>query len=836
MKLRNKVLIAISTAWLIFLSLTYIGSQYFLIRSFISLEQSHADQDLGRIDQALDQINYALYTFTSDWSHWNDLYDFMQDKNPSFVSNNLNMTAFVNSHINLLSYWDKSGHLKVGSGIDTNGKKIISFPKGIENYIYPNSPLLSRKDVNQDIRGYAKVQDGILLVAASAITDGDKLMPILGATVTGRWFDQALVNKIADTTKLEVKLYLPDAISKNTQLSEVFHAISKSDPHLSEPIDEDFLQGFTLLKDINNKPIGMLRMQTPRTIYKTGQEAIRYYLSSFMILAILFSGLILWLLRSLIIRRLEKLDHEVANIAAKKTVKQRVDASGTDELSSVSHEINLMLDTIQSSQEQLEQRVEERTQELKQANIQLKQEITERRAVERELVVHKENLVRLAHYDDLTHLPNRVLFNEILNKAIVNAKKKNASLGILFIDLDRFKAINDALGHSTGDAVLKEMATRFSRLMRSSDILARLGGDEFIVLLNEIHQAETATDIANQILKVSSDPVKVGSHEFHISTSIGICMFPKDGESLEDLQKNADMAMYKAKRQGGRSYLFFSTEMNTIANQHIEMETALRRAITNKEFILYFQPQLNLKTGEINRVEALIRWAHPTHGMISPMSFIPLAEESGLILEIGEWAIQEAARICCLWKAQGFEKITVGVNISPKQFQHQDVAGIIANVLKETGLSPHSLEVEITETAIMNNVEEAIIKLNRIKSLGVEISIDDFGTGYTSISYLKQFPVSILKIDRVFVKNLPDNQNDAGITTAVIGLAHSLGLHVIAEGVETLEQLTFLSENDCDMIQGYYLGRPVPYQDIVFQISDVNSVKKNFHLMNESRE
>lgn len=826
MKLRNKVLIAISTAWLLFLSLTYIGSNYFLIRSFISLEDSHADQDLGRIDQALDQINYSLYTFTSDWSHWNDLYDFMQDKNPAFVSNNLNMTAFVNSHINLLSYWDKSGKLKVGSGIDTSLKKITTFPKGIEKYIYPNSPLLNRKDVNHDIRGYAKVDNGILLIAASAITDGDKLMPILGATVTGRWFDQELVNKIADTTKLDVKLYLPNHFSENPNLNQIYQNISKGKPHFTSPIDEDLLQGYTIIKDINEEPIGMLGMKTPRTIYKTGQEAIRYYLISFMVLAVLFSGLILWLLRFLIIQRLEKLDHEVASIAAKKTVRQRVDASGSDELSSVSREINLMLDTIQTSQEQLEHRVEERTQELKQTNIQLKQEITERRAVERELMVHKENLVRLAHYDNLTNLPNRVLFNEILNKAIANAKKKNISLGILFIDLDRFKTINDALGHSTGDAVLKEMAKRFSSLIRSNDILARLGGDEFIVLLNEINHSEIATNIADSILKSASEPVRVGSHEFYISTSIGICMFPQDGESLEDLQKNADMAMYKAKRQGGRSYLFFSTEMNTIANQHIEMETALRRAITNQEFVLYFQPQLNLKTGEINRVEALIRWAHPTHGMISPATFIPLAEESGLILEIGEWAIQEAARVCSIWKSQGFNQITVGVNISPKQFQHQDVAGLLSKALKENHLPPHALEVEITETAIMNNVEEAIVKLNRIKSLGIEISIDDFGTGYTSISYLKQFPVSILKIDRVFVKNLPDNQNDAGITTAVIGLAHSLGLRVIAEGVETLEQLNFLADHQCDMIQGYYLGRPVPYEDIVFETHDFNSEKK----------
>lgn len=836
MKLRNKVLIAISIAWLIFLSLTYIGSRFFLIRSFIALEQTHADQDLGRIDQALDQNNYSLYTYTADWAHWNDLYDFMQYKSPAFVANNLNMTAFVNSNIQMISYWNKAGRLAVGSGIDTENKKMVAFPKGLEKYIYPGSLLLDRKDVNKDIRGYIHVDQGIMLIAASAITDGDKLLPILGANVFARSLNKDLVAKIADTTKLNVNLYLPKEIEKDSYLKNIFQSISGDKNHLSVPLNEDYLRGYTIIKDIYQKPIGMLRMQIPRTIYKTGQEAIQYYLVSFMLLAVLFSGLILWLLRFLIIRRLEKLDREVASIAAKKAIRQRVDASGTDELSFVSKEINHMLDTIQSAHEQLEQRVEERTQELKKTNIQLKQEVTERRAVERELTVHKENLVRLAHYDNLTSLPNRVLFNEILNKSIENAKKKDLNLGILFIDLDRFKTINDALGHSTGDAVLKEMAARFNKLMRSNDILARLGGDEFIVLLNEIEDTEIATTIAQNILNAASEPVKVGTHEFFISTSIGICMFPRDGESLEDLQKNADMAMYKAKRQGGRSYLYFSSEMNTIANQNIEMEAALRRAIANNEFVLHFQPQLNIATGEINRVEALIRWSHPVHGMISPASFIPLAEESGLILQIGEWAIKEAARICCIWKEQGYTNITVGVNISPKQFQHQDIAQIVANTLRETQLSPHFLEIEITETAIMNNVETAITKLNRIKSLGVEISIDDFGTGYTSISYLKQFPVSLLKIDRLFVKNLPDNQNDAAITIAVIALAHNLGLRVVAEGVETLNQLNFLAEHSCDLIQGYYLGRPVPYHDIVFQLNDFKNAKKNHQPVNALRE
>lgn len=811
MKLRNKVLIGIGLVWLLFLILTYAGSRFFLIQSFLKLENAHAEQDLARVNQALDQINYSLYTYASDWSHWNDLYDYIQGKNNAFIPNNINMTTFINSTINTVTFWDKNQQLMFGTAIDTENKKFIGYPPGLQAYLYSGSKLLDRKDANKDLRGYILTDRGILMVAACSITDGDKLLPPMGAAIFARLISPQIVDKIKDTTKLNLELFLPSQIKDQSALQKAFSIISTNESGwLDYPIDENTLEGFTVIKDINKKPIGMFKMATPRVIYQTGVEAIRYYIYTFIALGVLFSLLMLWLLRMLIIKRLERLDDDVAEISKNNELSRRVDETGKDELSSVSQQINNMLGIIEASQLKLEHRVQERTQELQKTNVQLQQEIAERKSVEKELIIHKEHLVRLAHYDSLTSLPNRVFFNEMLTKTLSHAKRHKKMLAILFIDLDRFKTINDALGHRMGDLVLKEIAARFSTVLRAGDVLARLGGDEFIILLNDIDHPKYASPVAEKILFLCSQSIKIEAHEFFITTSIGICTFPTDGTSLEDLLKNADMAMYKAKKAGGGIFNYYTKEMNLEAHEHIKLEASLRKAINNNEFVLYYQPKLNLTDGIIEGVEALIRWENPELGLISPAKFIPLAEETGLIMQIGEWALREACRANKSWQDAGFKPITVAVNLSPKQFRHQDLDQLVADILAETGLAPEYLELEITETAVMDNVESAISRLIEIKSMGVQISIDDFGTGYTSISYLKQFPVSVLKIDQSFIKGIPDNQNDVAITSAVIALAHSLDIKVVAEGVETSEQLQYLADNNCDMVQGYYLSPPLP--------------------------
>ncbi|MHB1948985.1 MAG: putative bifunctional diguanylate cyclase/phosphodiesterase [Gammaproteobacteria bacterium] len=427
----------------------------------------------------------------------------------------------------------------------------------------------------------------------------------------------------------------------------------------------------------------------------------------------------------------------------------------------------------------------------------------------------------LAHNDGLTMLPNRLFFNEMLNKTLSNAERQGQLLAILLIDLDHFKNINDALGIETGDLVLKQIALRFADTLRNSDLIARPHGDEFIILLTDIDHPKYASTVAEKLLQTCAEAIKINGRVFYITASIGICIYPHDGKSLEDLQKNADIALNKAKRAGGGVYQYFSKEMTLEANAHIKLETALHNALTNNEFVLYYQPQFNLLAGKITGVEALIRWDNPEIGLISPSNFIAHAEENGLIFPIGEWVLQEACRANKSWQNQGYQPITIAVNISPQQFNHPNMVKMVEKALSESGLDPNYLELEITEMTVMDDIKASTQKLNQIKAMGVKICIDDFGTGYTSISYLKQFPIDILKIDQSFIKGIPKNQNDLAISSAIIALGHNLGLQVVAEGVETAEQLQFLLDNHCDLVQGYYFSRPLPEQKMILQLAQV---------------
>lgn len=430
-----------------------------------------------------------------------------------------------------------------------------------------------------------------------------------------------------------------------------------------------------------------------------------------------------------------------------------------------------------------------------------------------------EGFLRLNQHDELTGLPNRVLFNEILNKAILTAKRHNKLIAILFVDFDRFQNINEKYGNKTGDAVLKEVGMMFNNILRAGDVVARLGGDEFIILINDMDDPKFAGPVAEKIINCCNTQITINNHIIHLQASIGIAVFPNDGSSLEDLQKHADVALYKAKRIGGGIYQYYRHEMDIAAHEHLKMENELKKALQNNEFVLYFQPQLSLEDGSIKTLEALIRWEHPDLGLLGPEKFIPLAEETGLIMKMGEWALREACRINKEWQDAGYDPVVIAVNISPKQFRQQEIAKLIATILHDYHLSPKLLEVEVTETAVMDNVDIAIRKLTEIHDMGIRIAIDDFGTGYTSISYLRQFPVSILKIDQTFIKGIPHNQNDVAITSAVISLGHNLGLDVVAEGVETIEQIQYLAENNCDLIQGYFLSRPLPVAKIILQLT-----------------
>ena len=418
------------------------------------------------------------------------------------------------------------------------------------------------------------------------------------------------------------------------------------------------------------------------------------------------------------------------------------------------------------------------------------------------------------YYDPLTKLPNRLLLQDRLEFMINHARRNNEFMALLLLDLDRFKLINETFGYEAGDVLLKTMTDRLITCVRDVDAVFRLGADEFAVILEEIAQLEDAAKVAKRILESCSVPVQINGHDVYIALSIGISIFPTDGDGKVPLLQSAETAMRRAKEMGSNSFQHYKPAMNTHAAEQLALESSLRNALCRDEMHVFFQPQIELKTGRIIGMEALIRWKHPEMGMIPPMQFIPIAEATGLILPIGEWVLRCACKQAVEWqKTHG--ALVISVNLSARQFQQQDLASVVENVLKETGLPPTLLELEITESLGMKNPEQTLRTLTDLKTMGIKIAIDDFGTGYSSLSYLKRFPIDTLKIDRSFVMDISEDQNDAEIVKTIITLAHSLDLSVIAEGVEKETQAQYLLENGCEKIQGYLFSPPIPAQDFL---------------------
>jgi diguanylate cyclase (GGDEF)-like protein len=445
-----------------------------------------------------------------------------------------------------------------------------------------------------------------------------------------------------------------------------------------------------------------------------------------------------------------------------------------------------------------------------------------------ELKQAQEKIIHMAHFDSLTGLANRSVFRERVELAMERAKRHGHIGAVLFLDLDNFKRINDTYGHSIGDKLLQEVARRLANTVRSSDsicdmhlrpatdrnMIARLGGDEFTVLLPKIRHITDAENIARRILDSMEFCINLSGHEFVVTPSIGIAIFPDHGEDVESLLKNVDAAMYCVKHAGKNGYELFVNSMNAMVKRRLEMETCLRRAIEDNELSINYQPQVDIQSGRIIGVEALLRWNSAELGMVSPVEFIPVAEETGLISPIGEWVLREACRQVKKWRDDGLPEIKVAVNLSVGQFAKQSIDKLVSQVLLETGLPVHCLELEITENMLMDDVEGAVETLHKLKALGVYLAIDDFGTGYSSLSYLKRFPIDKLKVDRSFIINVTTDKGDASVTQAIIALAHNMGLTVTAEGVEEASQLEFLRQNNCEEVQGYYFSRPLTVRDM----------------------
>lgn len=433
-----------------------------------------------------------------------------------------------------------------------------------------------------------------------------------------------------------------------------------------------------------------------------------------------------------------------------------------------------------------------------------------------EIKLYETQMMFQAHFDALTALPNRLSFRDQLDKALSRARRNGRMVGVMCIDLDNFKDINDTLGHMFGDEVLKHVAIRLLDTLRESDTVARLGGDEFAILVEDVADIRDVDGVAVKLLNGVAAPLRVNEQEVMVSCSIGIALYSIDDSNAHDLLRNADTAMYRAKESGKNSYRHFTSEMDSCIRRQVDIGNRLRRTINavGTEFALHYQPRVELATGDVTGVEALLRWNTADAGPISPGEFIPVAEKNGTIVQIGEWVLQSACRQAKRWQEELGRRVPVAVNLSARQFRDIDIAQSIVRILDQTGLPPDLLELELTESMLMNDTNRVLQTLDVLKDIGVRLAVDDFGTGYSSLSYLKGFPLDYLKVDRSFVTDIPGDRNDKALVQAIIGIAHNLGLKVIAEGIETRDQLDFMLTQDCDEIQGFYFSKPLPVDGI----------------------
>ena len=459
------------------------------------------------------------------------------------------------------------------------------------------------------------------------------------------------------------------------------------------------------------------------------------------------------------------------------------------------------------------QRPSQTTAELEDLNQQLDSKVSERtdelRESARQYRLAAERSEYLAYNDSLTTLPNRSMFSKLLNHGIGLARRDGTQLAVLFVDLDRFKNVNDTLGHQAGDLLLQEMAARLKSCLRATDSVARLGGDEFVLMAPSLAGTEQLATLAHKILAAVARPFILRGHEFHVTASIGISVYPIDGDDERSLMKNADIAMYQAKEDGKNTFAFYSAELNTHSIELLAFESSLRRALEAQQLQVHYQPKVDCRTGHMTGVEALLRWNHPDLGPVPPAKFIPVAEENGLIVSMGRWVLKTACEQHVAWREMGYPPLRVAVNLSARQFYDNGLLGDVRSILEETGMDASCLELEITESMLMRNVERASEVLVAFKALGIRLSLDDFGTGYSSLSNLKRFPIDTIKVDRSFIRELPANEEDRAIADAVIAMGKTLNMTVVAEGVETQGQIEFLREHACDECQGFYFSKAV---------------------------
>ena len=758
------------------------------------LEDKYIIENVERTKKEIFKEIEVLDTIVMDWAVWDNSYQFMIDKNPEYIKANLSEDTLNNLKINIMLFIDNKGNLVHGEGYDIQKKESVPIDEALLKYIKDHS-LLQNNDVKYRKSGIVTLngKDLILLSICPILTSAGE-GPINGYIVLGANFTEKKIADIGEELSSEIKL----TFLKDFEYDRKFFDL-KDDKIQIDAVSDQKIIGRAFLDDIDGKHLLLLSIEKNRDINNIGEAGIKATLWLLLGLFFLFAIIITVILDRGILLRFQELSNDIRKIGEGKDLSVRLKRQNIDdELTDVSNEINGMLGALERSQLFLSKSESA----LKKAIEKLQDEVLEHEKTQ-------EQIKYIAYHDTLTGLPNRNLLNELLVHSITLAERNNKCMAVLFLDIDGFKMINDSKGHGMGDQILQEVAERLLKTLRKSDVIARHGGDEFIVIIEELDNCSGVELIANKIINCFQEPFHLENQDYFLTTSVGVAVYPADGQTPDMLIKNADIAMYKAKENGKNQYLFCTPVMKDVANETMELSTNLYRAIKKNELELYYQPQLSCHNNQIMGVEALIRWRHPVMGLISPAKFIPIAEKTGLILPIGEWVLRTACQQNKKWQEQGLPKIRMGVNLSLRQFHNNDLLNLVESVLKETKLAPQYLELEITETIAMKEKSYIINTLNAFRQIGVSIAIDDFGTEYSSLSYLKHLPVDRLKVAMQFIRGIGIDHKDEALAKGIIVLAKSIGMNVIAEGVETKEQLEFLKNHNCDEIQGYYFFKPL---------------------------